>query len=87
MGDVGSCEGTREMEGDGVSFVPLKAGLESIGTGGCRNVCATGEGGGGGSTAAFCGGRANGEVVLCTWTRASCEEDDPILLGVCKAGL
>lgn len=86
MGDVGSCEGTREMEGDGASFVPFRDGLESIGAGGCRKICATGEGGGGGSMDAFCGGRANGEDVLCTWTRASCEEDEPIL-GVCKAGL
>lgn len=67
MGDVGSCEGTREMEGDDASFVPFRDGLESIGAGGCKNVCATAEGGGGGgggSMDAFCGGRANGEEVL-----------------------
>lgn len=85
MGDAGSCEGTREMEGDGISFVPFRDG-ESIGAGGCRNVRATGEGGGRGSTAAFFGGSDSGEDVLCTWTRASCEEDDPTL-GVCKTGL
>lgn len=62
MGDVGSCEGIREMEGDDASFVPFRDGLGSIGAGGCRYVCETAEGGG--SMDAFCGGRANGEEVL-----------------------
>lgn len=67
MGDEGSCEGTRDMEVGGASVVPfVRDGVDSIGVGGCRSACTTGVGGSGGSTIAFCGGRDNGEDVLCT---------------------
>jgi len=64
MGDEGSCEGTRDMEVGSASIVSFARNeLGSFDAEGCGTM---GVGGSGGSTFALCGGRANGEEVLCT---------------------
>jgi hypothetical protein len=47
IGDEGSCEGARDMEGGNASVVPfVMDGIELIGMGVCRGACTTGAGGG-----------------------------------------